>query len=382
MKNQSRKGFTLVELLVVIAIIAILVLLLLPAINAAREAARRTQCINKVKQIALAMVNYESTYQSFPPAIPSCTERAWISTGTQTGNTCHGPNWAMQILSFMEETSMYEKTVQCMQNEWQACDDCEHGPWQVGNFTPDFMTCPSATAPTKIHQSGPTAFENLSKGNYVAALGSGFYNQSIEKNSLVDQQLGNNLQAAKLTRGVVTVIMLPSYKEGFRENDPRATGMFKFGHGKGTKLSKIKDGVSKTIVCSEVLTFDGVGSAGRQYSDDIRGVWVAPAMGGSTYSHYTTPNFNAGTQPDLRDNIKGCATDIPANSALVCQLARGTGFSQAATFAAARSQHPGGVVAGRADGSVGFYPDGIDADVWKALATRAGGQLEPRTDEI
>ena len=85
MKGQRRQAFTLVELLVVIAIIAILVLLLLPAINAAREAARRAQCVNKVKQIALAMVNYESTFGSYPPAVPVCSEQAWVSTGTQNG---------------------------------------------------------------------------------------------------------------------------------------------------------------------------------------------------------------------------------------------------------------------------------------------------------
>ena len=72
MRRSSKSGFTLVELLVVIAIIAILVALLLPAINAAREAARRTQCINNVRQVCVALANHESTHGSFPSGLPSC----------------------------------------------------------------------------------------------------------------------------------------------------------------------------------------------------------------------------------------------------------------------------------------------------------------------
>ena len=186
MKGQRRQAFTLVELLVVIAIIAILVLLLLPAINAAREAARRAQCVNKIKQIALAMVNYESTFGSYPPAVPVCSEQAWTSTGTQNGLWCAGPNWAGQILGQMEEVEMDRLLVQCMETQWQACDDCEHERGNIGQWTPEFMLCPSAPAPIKQLSSSATSHERNSKGNYAACLGAGTYYESIDGNPIVD----------------------------------------------------------------------------------------------------------------------------------------------------------------------------------------------------
>src|SRR4051794_7951368 len=102
--QKKNRGFTLIELLVVIAIIAVLIALLLPAVQQAREAARRTQCKNNLKQIGLALANYESTFTSFPPArigryangISGTWDDGWAS-------------WAVMILPYLEQSNLYNQ---------------------------------------------------------------------------------------------------------------------------------------------------------------------------------------------------------------------------------------------------------------------------------
>src|SRR5512135_122792 len=99
--EQSR-GFTLIELLVVIAVIGILVALLLPAVQAAREAARRMQCSNNLKQIGLALHNYHDANKKFP--FGSRGGSSWAQTGIKDGT-----NWRVSILPYLEQTALYSK---------------------------------------------------------------------------------------------------------------------------------------------------------------------------------------------------------------------------------------------------------------------------------
>lgn len=107
-RSKRLRGFTLVELLVVIAIIGVLVSLLLPAVQAAREAARRTQCTNNMKQLGLAALNFESTYKHYPTA-GEVDWSTWFSPASAAPTYPHeNLGWAYQILPFMEQQQMYD----------------------------------------------------------------------------------------------------------------------------------------------------------------------------------------------------------------------------------------------------------------------------------
>src|SRR5689334_15346087 len=101
MRSRLRPGFTLIELLVVIAIIGVLIALLLPAVQAAREAARRMQCTNNLKQIGIGLHNYHSTFDSFPPGA-LLGRRADLTTGNNRDFSAH-----VRLLGFTEQPALY-----------------------------------------------------------------------------------------------------------------------------------------------------------------------------------------------------------------------------------------------------------------------------------
>ncbi|PQO35049.1 DUF1559 domain-containing protein [Bremerella cremea] len=160
---KKRLGFTLVELLVVIAIIGVLIALLLPAVQQAREAARRMQCTNHEKQIGLALHNYHDTFNAFPPA--------WLHRGP-AGSANYG--WATNILPFMEQTALYDALepgrVPLYERYTASATDAEKALLQS---TIDGYRCPSdVTGKLNNKQKfGSTEHFQIATSNYVCNLG-------------------------------------------------------------------------------------------------------------------------------------------------------------------------------------------------------------------
>jgi prepilin-type N-terminal cleavage/methylation domain-containing protein len=170
MKNKRirldhRHGFTLVELLVVIAIIGILVALLLPAVQAAREAARRMSCSNNQKQIALALHNYHDTYKTFPP------DAIWINRRTLTGSAASGDQrnftWVALILPFVEQQPLYNSIDFKLPGLPQLVAP---GKTLAGVMLPQFL-CPSDTKFAAQPQIRATSPEGFGYTSYAGAMG-------------------------------------------------------------------------------------------------------------------------------------------------------------------------------------------------------------------
>jgi prepilin-type N-terminal cleavage/methylation domain-containing protein len=371
--STRKYGFTILELLVVIALIAILVSLLLPAVQSAREAARRVQCINNVKQITLALLSHESTFGSFPPGVPSCTHKNYITGAQEVGGYCDGPNWMANIFGQIEENVLDEWVITAMEKNASAADDLEHGgshddPFATGNVgttTPGCYICPSARQMTRMFGGRESEFLGhdpwLAKGNYAGSFGSNTYLDACpavrnpgRRNVGIDYDEDS---LRKPYRGVFQVVMIRGWKEAEQiDNANRRGARWIMGRDQGTKVRQIRDGASHTLAVSEVLGYDS--------EKDPRGVWTIHVPGSSLFTAKLRPNS---TEPD---RLPICDEGIPENHSLFCDRAY---KDDGNLWAAPRSSHPGGVVASMCDGAVRFITDDIDHATWQALATRAGG---------
>lgn len=316
----ARRAFTLVELLVVIAIIAMLVTLLLPAVQSAREAARRTQCINNVRQICLGMLNFHDTKGHFPHGNYNLIDGTGSTPEPYNGKQDRRC-WFHDMLPYVEEQALYDQFDEHMSKGGSALGF-------PGLATPvAAFGCVSDGLSPKLHTfwGGLNGLPTQGfSGNYVANAGDDYFNPT----EINGEKMSTLTASSKLN------------------------GLF-FALSK-VRVGQITDGTSHTAVVSELILSPDTDT------HDIRGRYYNPAHGGVLFSTRVPPNTL------VPDRFNWCAKNPVPRAPCV--------WSGSNMFVSARSYHPGGVNMGMADGSVRFVADDVDVEAYKAAGSRNGAE--------
>lgn len=315
-RPKNAAGFTLVELLVVIAIIGVMVGLLLPAVQAAREAARRMQCSNNLKQIALSMHNYHDTYQTFP----------YGHKLEVAGQTKRRDCWFQRILPFIEQGAYYDAYNQVEATYGATAEYIHNLPEEfIGRPVAAFM-CPSdASAPSRGGNGSTRGF----KGTYGVNAGGG--NPTTWNLETITEPINYDMTAD-------------------------AGGLF--GRQTARGMKDAVDGTSNTVLVSEGISRGTIAAWG-----ELGGYWGGAPHGSFGFSTGETPNTS------VPDRVYSCGTTTFPKAP--CENGNADGLGGRFNFA--RSYHPGGVQASLCDGSVRFISDSINRQTWRNLGNRNDG---------
>ena len=337
-KSQNRPGFTLIELLVVIAIIAVLIALLLPAVQAAREAARRMQCTNNLKQVGLAFFNYESSIGGFPPSM--------CSSGT--GNTVAWINgWSAlaRILPYSEQANLFNSA------NFLIWKEDPTNTTAIG-LNVSFLVCPSeVNSQVSTHDYGLAGVTNIgvSQGDWFVW-------------------------------------------GGFNGPQNRSA----FGMNRCRRIAEFTDGTSLTLLAAEVKAYQPASNCRTIPLPSVNNPNNVPSPYADPYT--VAPEYDNGTcvtqnqfefhteWSDGNAHAAGFTTAWPPNKQIMGRsMYIGmdldlNGLNEelgGPTFAAinSRSYHPGGVNALLGDGSVRFIKSTIDGMIWRSLGTVAGSEV-------
>lgn len=311
--KSNRHGFTLVELLVVIAIIGILIGMLLPAVQQVREAARRSKCLNNLKQYALAMHNHHDSRQKFPAgALP------WGSPS--------GPmrTYIVDLWPYMEQNNLYD-LYNTDDHWWAAPNSIQNSEDGVTCSSVELYYCPSdrtgalCTVQNDVWRSRGNYVVNA--GDTTAAVGTAANTAPFK---LVDTYFDGRLQARK-----------------------------------ATNMSDIFDGTSNTMLMSEsVLPLNDTDA-------DARGDFFSVDAGAWAFMTTNTPNSSVPDACGWNWCINLPELNLPCTAA--------ANFESIVN--SPRSRHPGGVNVAMVDGSVRFLADNIDVSTFRAMGTTEGEEV-------
>jgi prepilin-type N-terminal cleavage/methylation domain-containing protein len=314
--RQKPDGFTLVELLVVIAIIGILIALLLPAVQAAREAARRSQCSNNLKQIGLGILNYESGRKKFPTGVsytvPTPMASGFKVCDSTAGVSCSGVGWTVDILPYIELQPLYDSFAPCLQGSFLS----------NGGMSKPACRVPLATQVSSFHCPADEAVLNLE-----------VWNPQL-------QRVGVTQEAKTSYKGVAGDNKMTA--SSFPGSTPdcltsvNCKGMFWLGaYMQPRRVKDISDGTSKTLMVGEDLVVHAPRTSAAYFAN------------GDYAFCYVPLNYKP-------------------NPPVPSEWYNNMGF---------RSNHPGIVQFALCDGSVRGLPETMDHNIYRAMSTRAGGEV-------
>ncbi len=351
--NQITRGFTLVELLVVIAIIGILVALLLPAVQAAREATRRTECTNKLKQIGLAMHNFHDAQGHLPPGYTSTPTSdgsvpAGESIDSETWDATPGWGWGTHILPYMEESTLYDQI-----DLDEAITHPDHEIVIAQKITS--YLCPSATGGDEAFEVTNESGDALNANGASVFLGRSHYVASHGQESCWGDCGAAAEQVIFTDIYTETTTMVPV------NGDVKNVADGPFYRNSKTRFREVTDGLTKTI-------FIGEHSSGLSVK-----TWTGVVPGA-----YVTPNFLSGENgPDTAATLilvhaGPSGGEIDENT--------GDAIKHPINFPAFHvgqmySEHPGGGNTGLGDASVRFVTNDVNLFTWSEYSSMNEGEV-------
>lgn len=333
-RPRRSRAFTLVELLVVITIIGVLISLLLPAVQAAREAARRAQCTNALKQLGLATHNYADSHRTLPIGVVSwpIVPAGAIPAGMP------GHSALAMLLPYHEQANvlaLYSFNFRNVEPVNSAATRAQIAVYQ----------CPSDDSQGRAAYNG--AFRTtFSRSNLVVSFGS---------NTFLRNSNGVNLTANQPRTGV----------------DLETDGAFRIDGSR--RFAEFLDGTSNSSLASELIAGkdDSINPSASDTQWDVRGLWAFQMMGASSYTHRNPPNGAVGDALFAAGGSLNCVATLEAP----CDNSQGGRWD--AFFASARSRHPGGVNTVFVDGHVAFLSNTIDLLTWQRIGSINDGNALP-----